>query len=325
VFNFPNEFAGPPSKISLSTALPTSAAASALTIGTIAGTGAGIIIIGPQGNAQGSITVGPLAAAAAAASAGAIIPPQSAYGIWNGASIMSLSFVQRHDQYDLVGRWQLGQTDCSRWYTTFGARHVWFWERFLWRTVSLSTDFPSPTASGSVTFNAGNVTTTTSTGPSFTVTSTAGVGPITVAGLSGADDVAIYTNIVSNRMWGPTFSCGSEWYLGWGFSCSLDLKASVLLDVVKERAKYQREDRYIQNKRAKTEYTFVPELSAAGYMWWYPIEGVEMRFGYEVQNYWNTIASPQPVDFNYGALLPPWDKNRYRFLEGFNAGIAFIF
>src|SRR5207244_2573843 len=100
VFNFPNEFAGPSSKIALSSALPTSSSAAAVNIGAIFPFGSGIILIGPTTTGgAGSINIGPVAAAAAASSAGAIIPPQAAFGIWNGASVMSLLFTQRHDQY----------------------------------------------------------------------------------------------------------------------------------------------------------------------------------------------------------------------------------
>src|SRR5205085_4454319 len=73
---------------------------------------------------------------------GAVAVPQAAYGIWNAATIMSESFMQRHDEYDLIGRLPLCQTDCSRWYGLFGARHVAIWERYNWRTVSVQTNNP---------------------------------------------------------------------------------------------------------------------------------------------------------------------------------------
>src|SRR5439155_726715 len=61
----------------------------------------------------------------------------------------------------------------------------------------------------------------------------------------GADDVADYSNVVSNQIYGPTIGCGSECYLGWGFSCSLDVRATLGVDMVREIAKYEREDHYI--------------------------------------------------------------------------------
>jgi hypothetical protein len=172
-----------------------------------------------------------------------------------------------------------------------------------------------------------NGTTTTITGATSTGGSiTVGVGNTAGApAFAGADDVAVYTNIVSNRMYGPVVGCGSEWYLGWGLAFSLDLRAAVFVDIVKERARYEREDKYIAAKRSRTQYTVAPELDAIGNVWWYPFEGVEVRFGYDLMNFFNTISAPHPVDFNYGALAPAWEKGTYRFVEGFHAGIGFIF
>src|SRR5207244_3658510 len=138
-------------------------------------------------------------------------------------------------------------------------------------------------------------------------------------------DVAIYTNIVSNQMYGPVIGCGSEWYLGCGFSGSLDLRAALHIDVVKERARYERQDKAIANKRSRSQYVFVPELDALANIMWYPFEGVEVRVGYDFMNFFNTVSAPQPVDFNYGALAPNWEKGTYRFIDGFHAGIGFVF
>jgi len=40
--------------------------------------------------------------------------------------------------------------------------------------------------------------------------------------------------------------------------------------------------------------------------------------------FFDTIAAPNPVSFDYSALNPAW-KLQNRFLDGFSAGIAFIF
>ena len=85
------------------------------------------------------------------------------------------------------------------------------------------------------------------------------------------------------------------------------------------------EDKYIENKRAKKDYSVVPELSGELNIWWYPIEGVQLRAGYDVMTFYNTAASPRPVDFNYGALAPPWERGIFRIIDGFHAGIGFIF
>ena len=73
------------------------------------------------------------------------------------------------------------------------------------------------------------------------------------------------------------------------------------------------------------QFPLVPEVSAMANIWWYPMEGVEVRVGYEFMNFFNTVASPAPVDFNYGSVTPAWEKGHYRAVDGINAGIAFIF
>jgi hypothetical protein len=144
-------------------------------------------------------------------------------------------------------------------------------------------------------------------------------------GQAGQDDVAIYNNIVSNQMWGMFLGLGSEWYIGHGLAVTLDAKVAGMVDIVRELAKYERADFATQAKRSKRDYTLVPELQGAINVWWYPIEGVQIRAGYEVFNFFNTVSSPRPVSFNFGGLDPEWSRSTYRFFDGFNAGIAFIF
>jgi hypothetical protein len=213
----------------------------------------------------------------------AIGNPQAAFGIWNGASLMQIEFVQRYTQVDINARVPIYQDECNRCYGLVGPRFAWIWERFKWRTVSA--DF---------------------------------------TGRSDPDDVATYTNIVSNRMYGVQCGLGTERYLFSGFSISLDLRAATLVDVVKERARYQRDDRSVLSKRSATQYTFVPELQAGLNLWWYPIEGVQLRVGYDFMVFFNTISSKEPISFNYGGLDPHWDRT-VRYFDGFNAGIGFIF
>ncbi len=211
--------------------------------------------------------------------------PGAAYGIWNGASLMQLEFVQRTQGLDLTFRIPLFQDDCTRCYALVGPRFVWFWERFKWRTVSY--DF---------------------------------------AGVAGPDDVAIYTNIVSNRMYGLSVGVGSDWLMvpKWGLAMGVDLRVAPLIDVVRERARYERGDKSITQKRARTEYEFVPEVQANINLTWYPIEGVQMRFGYDIMAFFNTIASQNPVTFSYGTMDPHWGSQT-RILNGINAGISIIF
>ena len=130
---------------------------------------------------------------------------------------------------------------------------------------------------------------------------------------------------MSNRLYGPLFGLGSDLYIGHGFGINLDLRCGSYIDVVKERAKYELGDHSTAAQRARTDYTMAFELAGRLNLTWYPIEGVELRFGYELQNFFNTVSSPQPIDFNMGAITPTWDKGTYRLFDGFSAGISFIF
>jgi len=143
-------------------------------------------------------------------------------------------------------------------------------------------------------------------------------------GEGGQDDVAIYNNIVSNQMYGPNVGIGSEWYLGNHFAATLEGRAAAMIDFVHEIAKYYRGDFAIGSKRARRDYKLVPELEARAAVYWYPIEGVEVRAGYDLMNFFNTVSAAHPVSFNYGGLDPTYQQT-YRLLDGFFAGIGFIF
>ncbi len=210
--------------------------------------------------------------------------PLAAFGIWNGATEMDIIYDQRYDEWNVGARVPMCENECYRCYGLAGARNVWIWEDFRWRTVAY--DFQ---------------------------------------GLADASDAARYTNITSNVMYGGFVGIGQECYLGHGFSVSLDLTAALMIDFVREIAKYEREDFAIEMKRSKREYSIVPELDAQLSLWWYPIEGVELRLGYDVKNFFNTIAAQNPVSFNMHGLDPPWVHEAYRLVDGFRFGIGFIF
>src|SRR5205823_2205302 len=53
-------------------------------------------------------------------------------------------------------------------------------------------------------------------------------------GNSRPEDVAVYNNIVSNRMYGPTLGAGIERYLLKGFAVGMELQGACLADIVKE-------------------------------------------------------------------------------------------
>jgi hypothetical protein len=144
-------------------------------------------------------------------------------------------------------------------------------------------------------------------------------------GSAGPQDVAIYNNVLSQPMYGPYIGAGDECYLGHGASVSIDFKAAALVDFVREIDDYQLADRTYEAKRSKRVFNFVPELEANISLWWYPIEGVQIRVGYNALAFFNTIASPDPVSFDFQGLDAPYEHKFLRLLDGFNGGIGFIF
>jgi hypothetical protein len=144
-------------------------------------------------------------------------------------------------------------------------------------------------------------------------------------GLGDASDAVRYDNIVSNEMYGGYIGCGTEAYMGHGFSLKLDLTAAAMIDFVREYAKFERLDFSTEAKRSTRVFTIVPELTADLSLTWYPIEGIELRLGYDVKNLFNTIAAQNPVTFNFNGVDPPYSHEAYRLVDGFHVGIAFIF
>lgn len=215
--------------------------------------------------------------------------PNATFGIWNASDLQTISFVQRTEQIQAKFRKPVWETDCYRCYGLVGLRFFWIWESFQWRVVDAD-----------------------------------------VSGASSAFDTAVYSNVVSNRMYGPFIGVGQEWLLAdtacGAFSVSVDLEAALLLDIVKQRAKYElgESEAPPQAKRAVTSYKSVPELSALFKLWWYPIEGVQIQVGYDFMAFFNTRAARNPVSFNFGALDPPWESTT-RIFDGLRVGIGLIF
>jgi hypothetical protein len=211
--------------------------------------------------------------------------PGNVFGIWNGATRETIEFDQRTQEIQAQYRVPIYETECWRSYGLVGPRFFWIWERFKWTTVSSNADGEEQ--------------------PFWS---------------------AIYTNIVSNRMYGPFIGCGQDWYLGHGFAVNLDVDVAVLLDIARERAEYALGEKDLPpiNKRTRTTYTVVPEGHASANIWWYPTEAVQLRVGYQAMGFLNTRGFHTPVDFNWGAVDPPY-KHINRYFQGLNAGIAIIF
>jgi hypothetical protein len=212
--------------------------------------------------------------------------PGAVYGIWNGASAETIEFTQRFDQYQATWRQPIYETETYRLSGLYGPRLSWIWERFNWNTIDL--DFQ---------------------------------------GNSGPQWQAHYTNITSNRLYGGHVGFAQECYLGHGVAVNLEIEGALFGDIVKEEAEYQLERGGIGPgmKRAKSEVTFVPEVDATLGLLWFPIEGIEVHAGYNIKSFFNTVSSPQPIDFDYGRVNPRFEQSTVRFFDGFDIGVGFIF
>jgi hypothetical protein len=215
--------------------------------------------------------------------------PGATFGIWNASSVQEIVFIQRYDEYGGSARFPLFQDECTRSYWLIGPRIVWLWERFKWRAVAFDVN----------------------------------------TGQAGQDDVALYTNLLSQRLWGFHLGCGCDRNLGdtpiGTFAVAAEVEMAFYADFANEQSKYERGDLAIGSFRKRKEYTIVPEVQARVNLTWYPMEAVQFRVGYDFLAYFNTIASPSPVSFNYGGLDPPWEKGHTRILQGLTAGIGFVF
>jgi hypothetical protein len=212
----------------------------------------------------------------------------AASGIWNAATLMTIEYLQRFDIYYVNARTPLYEGETYRCYGLFGPRLVWFWDRFKWRTTSTNT-----------------------------------------AGVSTPTDSAFYTNVSSNRLWGAHFGIGNQWECGvtpvGSFACSLDIEAALYGDFVATNAKYELGDFSTAASRHTQQVTIAPELEGKVAVWWMPYEGIQIKIGYTGMVFFNTIASPRPVDFNMGAIAPPFERGIIRTVHGLDIGIAFIF
>ena len=218
-------------------------------------------------------------------------PGGNTYGIWNGATVMTAKLTQRYQQAEIGVRTPLMQTDYSRVYGIASARAAWLFNRFQWWTLSVDT-----------------------------------------FGVANPQDQAWYTNTLSQRLYGPVIGCGQEIFLANQFSLSCDLTGGLLLGVVKERAKYKLESpgdgatiQPIASKASYNTWELVPNANANINLWWYPVEGVQVRVGYQAITYFNTTRMQEPIGFNYQIPDPQYGTQVFRILHGFNVGIGLFF
>jgi hypothetical protein len=210
------------------------------------------------------------------------------FGIWNAASFMQIVFLQRYESVDGTLRIPTWTTYDSRCYGLLGPRFTWIWERFKWRTVDMDE-----------------------------------------SGLASASTVAYYSYVVSNRLYGVHAGCGYECFLGdtpiGGFALSVEGEGALFANFVKARAKWELEDRSTVAHRNRNFSTIAPGVSAKINLWWYPLEAIQVTLGYDAEVYFNTMASRHPIDFDFSAITPGFDKNVTRFFHGLHFGFGITF
>ena len=202
---------------------------------------------------------------------------------------MTEQFLQRTQQWDGIYRVPMFETETYRISGLVGPRFTWIWERYKWVT----TDYD-------------------------------------VNGDSNPNWIAQYTNITSNRMYGIHIGCEQECYLGHGFAADIQLQISGYEDSVKEEAKYSspaRTSRAIPAPPPSARRTSGPSSPSrsSGHLSWFPIEAVEIRVGYNIQAFFNTMTMNQPVDFDFGAVNPRYETGTLRIMDGLDTGIGIHF
>ncbi len=207
-----------------------------------------------------------------------------AFGIWNAADDMTLDFKQEAQSLEILFKVPVVQTECGRAYVLCGPRALHIQETFKWRTVDLDVD---------------------------------GLG------LDPADQ-ATYVNQWENRLYGVQVGMGTDCYLGGGFAVSFEVRGGIFADIRSADIKIERGDEAAAIMRHRNDVYYSPMAQGGAYIWWFPIEGVQVRVGYEFLSIWNTLRSPNPVDFDAGALDPHFE-NSWMHFDGLSLGVAFIF
>ncbi len=144
-------------------------------------------------------------------------------------------------------------------------------------------------------------------------------------GNTGGRFEAEYSNILSQRMYGPYIGCAHDVYLGNNFSMSVDLTGELLANFIKMRAKYSLGDNTVQAKRSRNAIDLVPAAGGNINLWYYPVRGVQVRVGYTANTFFNTRNMDEPIGFNYGAIDPPYGTQHFRLIHGLNVGVGIFF
>jgi hypothetical protein len=145
-----------------------------------------------------------------------------------------------------------------------------------------------------------------------------------IEGSSLPENAMQYTNKMSNKYYGGQAGVGTESYIGNGFAISFEGKAGVLAEVSKATVKVIREDLAVGLRKSDNQTSVTAMFQAGAYLWWYPMEGIQARIGYEFLGVLGSRRAPEPIDFDLGKLAPIYEKLFLR-VDGVTAGVAFIF
>jgi hypothetical protein len=135
-------------------------------------------------------------------------------------------------------------------------------------------------------------------------------------------NAATYYNEWENRLYGGQVGLGYEYYLGQGFAWSVEGRLGLFLDQRLTKVSVERGD--VDPRTTRDDVSLSPFFQGGIFLWWYPVEGVQCRAGYELLGIFNVRRSEQPVSFDLGKLDATYEDMFLRF-DGFSAGIAFIF
>lgn len=217
---------------------------------------------------------------------------QPAYGIFNGAENASISFTQKFKSFEANVRVPVSQFEGTRTYWTGGFRYISTEERFRLRIEDLGLD-EDPVVGGSD---------------------------------SRPEWAMRYTTKIKNRFYGLQTGVGGEAYLLNGFAVSVDGKVGLLAETSRMSVTVQRLD--LQNgvglRNTNNQINMAGLVQGGAYLWWYPAEGIQVKFGYEYLGIIGARRSPEPIDFDLGRLNPRV-RNTYLSIDGivFGVGMAF--
>ncbi|MCS7016222.1 MAG: hypothetical protein NZM42_08945 [Gemmatales bacterium] len=136
--------------------------------------------------------------------------------------------------------------------------------------------------------------------------------------------VGRYRNRWTNNLFGVQGSYGGEIYLGYGFALNGEVRAGLFYDDFHARTEVTVDGSALILRRKHTDANLSPMLGTGLFLYWYPIDNVVLRIGYEFLGFFNVMRSTEPIDFNLGRLDPTFRSTLLRF-DGFSAGIAFRF